>query len=65
VHQLELGFLVVEDLEEEQPAKLRQTLCVAIDAGVLAQDVLDGFDEGGADCQGAFGVQSSRVAASG
>ena len=65
VHQFELGFLVVEDLEEEQPAELRQALGVAVDAGVLAHDVLDGFDEGGADCHGAFGVQSSRVAASG
>ena len=45
----ELQFLlaVVEDLEEEHPAELVEALGVAVGAGVLAHDVLDGFDEVG------------------
>ena len=42
--QLELLVLVVDDLEEEHPAELGDALGVAIDADVLAHDVLDGFD---------------------
>ena len=38
---------VVEDFQEEHPDELREPLGVAIDAGVLAHDVLDGFDGGG------------------
>jgi hypothetical protein len=49
-HQFELGFLVVENLQEQQPGQLRDPLRVAVDAGVLAHDVLHGLDEGGADC---------------
>ena len=51
--QLQLLVLVVDDLEEEHPAELRQTLCIAINASVLAHDVLDGFD-GSADAHGRF-----------
>ena len=47
VEQFVLGFLVVEDLEEEHPDQLADALGVAIDADILAHDVLDGFDEGG------------------
>ncbi len=47
--QLKLRFLIVEDFQEEQPGKLGNPLRVAIDASILAHDVLDGFDEGGAD----------------
>ena len=39
-----LLVLVVNDLEEEHPAELGDALGVAIDAGVLAHDVLDGFN---------------------
>jgi hypothetical protein len=44
--QLQLLILVVDDLEEEHPAQLTHALGVAIDADILAHDVLDGFDEG-------------------
>jgi hypothetical protein len=44
--------LVVENLEKEQPGQLGYTLRIAINARVLAHDVLDGFDEGGADSHG-------------
>ena len=42
-HQFKLLVLVVDDLEEEHPAKLGNALCVTIDARVLAHDVLNGF----------------------
>ena len=45
--ELELFFLRVEDLQEQQPDELPDALRVAIDAGVLAHDVLDGLDDGG------------------
>ena len=54
LHQLQLLILVVDDLEEEHPAKLGDALGVAIDADVLAHDVLDGFD-GVADGHGLGG----------
>ena len=44
LHQLQLLVLVVDDFEEEHPAELRDALGIAIDAGVLAHDVLNGFD---------------------
>ncbi|MGA7415480.1 MAG: hypothetical protein WBW33_33725 [Bryobacteraceae bacterium] len=44
LHELQLLVLVVDDLEEEHPAKLGNVLGVAIDAGILAHDVLDGLD---------------------
>ena len=44
LHQLQLLVLVVDDLEEEHPAELGDALGVAIDADVLAHDVLDRFD---------------------
>jgi hypothetical protein len=40
--------LIADDLEKEHPAQLADALGVAIDAHVLAHDVLNGFD-GGAD----------------
>jgi hypothetical protein len=54
LHQFEFLVLVVDDLEEEHPAELADALGVAIDADVLAHDVLDGFD-GGADGHGLGG----------
>ena len=44
LHQFEFLVLVVDDLEEEHPAELGDALGVAVDADVLAHDVLDGFD---------------------
>ena len=44
VHQLELLVLIVDDLEEKHPAELGDALGVAIDAGILAHDVLNGFN---------------------
>ena len=43
--EFELGFAVVEDFEKEHPAELFEALGVAVGSGVLAHDVLDGFDE--------------------
>ena len=48
-HQLEFLILIVDDLEEEHPAQLGNALGIAINAGILAHDVLDGF-YGGAYC---------------
>ena len=45
--EFEFLFAVVEDLQEEHPAELLEALRVAVGAGVLAHDVLDGFDEVG------------------
>jgi hypothetical protein len=45
--ELEFFFLRVEDFQEQQPGELRDALGVAIDAAVLAHDVLDGLDDGG------------------
>ena len=42
--ELQLGFAVVEDFEKKHPAELFKTLRVAVGAGVLAHDVLYGFD---------------------
>ena len=44
LHELELLILVVDDLEEEHPAELGDALGVAVDAAILAHDVLDGLD---------------------
>src|SRR5687768_8804061 len=44
LYQLQLLVLVVDDLEKEHPAKLGDSLCVAINADVLAHYVLYGFD---------------------
>ena len=46
LRQLQFLILIVDDLEEEHPAQLADALGVAIDADVLAHDVLDGFDDG-------------------
>ena len=54
LHQLQLLVLVVDDLEEEHPAELGDALGIAIDADILAHDVLDGFD-GVADGHGLGG----------
>ena len=45
VEQLLFLILVVDDLEKKHPAKLRNALRVAVDARVLAHDVLNGFDD--------------------
>jgi hypothetical protein len=45
--ELPLLLLVVEDLQENQPDHLADALSVAIDADILAHDVLNGFDQGG------------------
>ncbi len=39
-------ILIVDDLEEEHPGELADALRIAIDAHVLAHDVLNGFDGG-------------------
>ena len=44
LHDLQLLILIVDDLQEEHPAKLGKTLRIAIDAHILAHDVLNGFD---------------------
>jgi hypothetical protein len=44
VGDFQLLILVVDDLEKEHPAQLGDALGIAIDAGVLAHDVLDRFD---------------------
>ena len=54
LRQFEFLILVVDDLEEEHPAELADALGIAIDAGVLAHDVLNGFD-GGANGHGLCG----------
>ena len=41
----EFLLAVVEDFKEEHPAELFEALGVAVGAGVLAHDVLDGLDE--------------------
>jgi len=46
VLELCLDFEVSEDLEEQHPAELADPLGVAVHAGVLAHDVLDGLDGG-------------------
>jgi len=47
VEELQLLLAVVEDLQEEHPDELADALGVAVDADVLAHDVLDGLDGGG------------------
>jgi len=44
VRQLQFLILIVHDLQEEHPAELADALGIAIDAGILAHDILDGFD---------------------
>ena len=53
--QFQVQILIVDDLEKEHPAKLPDALGVAVHAGVLAHDVLNGFDEG-ADGHGLSGL---------
>ncbi len=55
LHHFQFPVLIVDDLEEEHPAQLADALGVAVHAGVLAHDVLDGFDEG-ADGHGLSGL---------
>jgi hypothetical protein len=54
--QLQFLFAVVEDLEEEHPAELFEPLGVAVGAGILAHDVLDGLDEVGDIGHGSGGL---------
>ena len=58
--EFELLLAVVEDLEEEHPAELLEALGVAVGAGVLAHDVLDGFDEVGDVGHGSGGFLIER-----
>jgi hypothetical protein len=44
LEQFQFLILIVDDLEEKHPAQLADALRVAIDAGVLAHDVLDRFN---------------------
>ena len=63
VQQFQFLVLVVDDLEEEHPAQLADALRIAVHAGVLAHDVLDGLDEG-ADGHGLIlQLQSTMVCA--
>ena len=57
--KFELLVLIVDDFQEEHPAKLRQSLRVAIDTGVLPHDVLNRFD-GIADGHGLRGLLIKR-----
>jgi hypothetical protein len=59
LEHLLLGFVVVEDFEEDHPDELTDALGVAVDAGVLAHDVLDGLDRG-ADGHGCSVVPRMR-----
>ncbi len=45
IEQLDFGFAVVVNFEEEHPDELADALCVAVDADVLAHYVLDGFND--------------------
>jgi hypothetical protein len=38
-----LPILIIGKLEEEHPAKLRDALCVTINAAILTQDILNRF----------------------
>jgi hypothetical protein len=58
--EFHLLLAVVEDLEEEHPAELFEALGVAVGAGVLAHDVLDGFDEVGDVGHGSGGFLIER-----
>ena len=60
VEELELLLAVVEDLEEEHPAELLEPLRVAVGAGVLAHDVLDGLDDVGDVGHGSGGFLVER-----
>ena len=53
VEQFPFCFAVVEDFQEQHPDQLANALRVAINADILAHDVLDGFD-GGGDGHGFF-----------
>src|SRR3546814_11196235 len=61
VEQLPLAFAVVVDLQEQHPDQLANALRVAVDADVLAHDVLDGFD-GGADRHGSIYLLNDAMA---
>ncbi|MNU82005.1 hypothetical protein D3C71_716830 [compost metagenome] len=43
--KLQLLFLGVEHFQKQQPGELAETLSIAVDTGVLAHDVLNGFDD--------------------
>ena len=45
--EFELFLQRIEHLKEQQPHHLLDALRIAVDAGILAHDVLDGFDDGG------------------
>ena len=43
--KLQLLFLGVEHFQKQQPGELAEALGIAVDTGVLAHDVLNGFDD--------------------
>jgi hypothetical protein len=44
VHQLLFCLVIVKNLEEQHPSKLRDSLRVSVNPGVFTHDVLDGFN---------------------
>ncbi|MCY1274001.1 hypothetical protein D9M69_428630 [compost metagenome] len=62
IEQFPLLLAVVEDLEEQHPHELADALRIAVNADVLAHDVLDGFD-GAADGHAYFLNKYSRCQA--
>ena len=62
IQQFPLLLAVIEDLEEQHPHELADALGVAVDADILAHDVLDGFD-GAADGHAYFLNRCSRCQA--
>ena len=46
LQKLQLLVLIIDDLQEKHPAELADALGVAVNASVLAHDVLYGFDKG-------------------
>ena len=59
--EFEFFFQRVKHLEEQQPGELADALGVAIDAAVLAHDVLDGFDDGGEVGHGTRYLSKNRL----
>ena len=59
--QLQLFFQRVKHLQKQQPGELADALGVAIDAAVLAHDVLDGFDDGGEVGHGVQNLSQNRL----
>ena len=52
--EFDFGFAIIVDFEEKHPDELTDALGVAVDADILAHDVLDGFDDAADVAHGAF-----------